>query len=597
MSNTVIQLKYSDATSVPSSLNTAEPAYSNVSNKLYIGQSDGSVVAIGGKYYTGLIDAATSANTASAIVKRGSDGGFSASYVNADLHGTADRATVLQNARNFGIDGDDVIATNIGFDGSGSVLLQGNLKTTGVTAGVYGGSSAIPVFTVDTKGRITAASNTSISVPTTMTFAGDSGTGTLSLTGDTFTINGRDGLTSVAVDANNTVFLDVDNTVLRTTGNQTVTGDFAVTGNLTVTGTQTIVNTTTVQSGDSLIKLAANNTVGDVVDIGFYGSSNTGSSVQYHGLIREGSGGSNAGAFYLFKNLATDPTGNVISYAGLTKGTLYADLAGSTGLPVSTGISGLGTGVATFLATPTSANFASALTDETGSGSVVFSNTPTLVTPVLGAATGTSLNVSSGLVSQGAWGGTFSDGIVVDYATGQGRISVGSSDGIGFYAGGVATTPLMNLSSSGVITGATWQGSTVGVSYGGTGATSFTTGQSIVYDGSKLASRANVSQTVTGGLSTANTISSITFDAVTGGVTAYTGSAIAIAASQVTSGTLGVVRGGTGAASFTTKGVIVSDSSSTTGALSALTSSTEGHVLQINASGVPTFGYLNGGSF
>jgi len=52
----------------------------------------------------------------------------------------------------------------------------------------------------------------------------------------------------------------------------------------------------------------------------------------------------------------------------------------------------LGTGVATFLATPTSANLASAVSDETGSGSLVFATSPTLVTPTLGVATATSVN-------------------------------------------------------------------------------------------------------------------------------------------------------------------------------------------------------------
>jgi len=56
-------------------------------------------------------------------------------------------------------------------------------------------------------------------------------------------------------------------------------------------------------------------------------------------------------------------------------------LTNATSLPVSTGIDGLGSGVATFLATPSSANLASALTDETGSGAVVFGTTPTLTTP------------------------------------------------------------------------------------------------------------------------------------------------------------------------------------------------------------------------
>ena len=59
-------------------------------------------------------------------------------------------------------------------------------------------------------------------------------------------------------------------------------------------------------------------------------------------------------------------------------------LTNGTGLPISTGVSGLGTNVATFLATPTSANLAAALTDETGTGANVFATSPTLVTPILG---------------------------------------------------------------------------------------------------------------------------------------------------------------------------------------------------------------------
>jgi hypothetical protein len=69
-----------------------------------------------------------------------------------------------------------------------------------------------------------------------------------------------------------------------------------------------------------------------------------------------------------------------------------------TGLPVSTGISGLGTGVATFLATPSSANLASALTDESGSSTVAFTNSPTFVTPTLGAAAATSIAFADALV-------------------------------------------------------------------------------------------------------------------------------------------------------------------------------------------------------
>ena len=60
-------------------------------------------------------------------------------------------------------------------------------------------------------------------------------------------------------------------------------------------------------------------------------------------------------------------------------------------------ISGFGTGVATFLATPSSANLISAITDETGTGSLVFATSPTLVTPTLGAASATTIGFADSL--------------------------------------------------------------------------------------------------------------------------------------------------------------------------------------------------------
>ena len=67
-------------------------------------------------------------------------------------------------------------------------------------------------------------------------------------------------------------------------------------------------------------------------------------------------------------------------------------LTNCTNLPVSTGISGLAAGVATFLANPSSANLSTAITDETGTGVLVFDTSPTLVTPDIGVATATSIN-------------------------------------------------------------------------------------------------------------------------------------------------------------------------------------------------------------
>ena len=86
-----------------------------------------------------------------------------------------------------------------------------------------------------------------------------------------------------------------------------------------------------------------------------------------------------------------------------------------TGSVVSCPTCGTGSGNAStsnplsqFAAT-TSAQLAGVLSDETGTGAAVFANTPTLVTPVLGAATGTSLSLSgNGAASTpvSTWSGT-----------------------------------------------------------------------------------------------------------------------------------------------------------------------------------------------
>ena len=63
--------------------------------------------------------------------------------------------------------------------------------------------------------------------------------------------------------------------------------------------------------------------------------------------------------------------------------------------PALGSITGFGTGVATFLATPTSANLAAAVSDETGSGALVFATSPTFVTPALGTpASGVVTNLT-----------------------------------------------------------------------------------------------------------------------------------------------------------------------------------------------------------
>jgi hypothetical protein len=66
-------------------------------------------------------------------------------------------------------------------------------------------------------------------------------------------------------------------------------------------------------------------------------------------------------------------------------------LTNATGLPIATGVSGLGTGVSTFLATPSSANLRAALTDEVGTGAAYF------VGGALGTPASATLTSATGL--------------------------------------------------------------------------------------------------------------------------------------------------------------------------------------------------------
>ncbi len=535
MANTTIQLKWSELTSSPPSLNVAEPAYSNTSNKLFIGLSGNQVVAIGGKYYTDLVDAATNNNTASTIVKRDASGNFAAGTITAALSGNATTATTLATPRNIVLAGDATGSAS--FNGSADATITVDLSDTGVTAGSYGSTTQIPTFTVDAEGRLTAAAVATIS--TTLNIAGDTGTDGVSLGTDTLTVVGGAGITSAVT--NNTLTLDVDNTVVRTTGG-TIAGDLAVTGNLIVSGNQIVQDVETVRVEDSLIQLSANNAA-DALDIGIFGSY-VSTGTKYTAFFRDATDGQ----YKLVTGGTEQPAaGNTVNLATFTRATLDSNLTGGTvsGLASAIGVGDGGTGVGTFTA-----------------GRIVVGNGTGALQSL--ANTGTA--------------GTYGSASVVPVLTtdAYGRVS------------SVTNTAINNLDTNVLTAGI------LPIVRGGTNNTTFTASQMLVFNGTGIVSTANTGTAGTYG--SASIVPVVTTDAY-GRVSVVTDTVIAIGTSQVTSGTLGVVRGGTGAASFTTKGVIISDAASSTGALSALASITEGHVLQINASGVPSFAHLNGGSF
>ena len=364
-------------TTAPSNLKTGELAYSYVAgtqanngDRLYVGtgtESGGvasSVDIIGGKYFTGLLDHAHGTTTASsalivdsnkhvtelnigslALESSGGSGQVVTSiqtsmpgsptnsqlitasaiktYVDAqvtaqDLDFQGDNGGALSidlDSETLTISGDTGITTT----GSGNTI-EIDLDDTAVTPGSYGSTTAIPTFTVDQQGRLTAAST--VNVATQLTVDADSGTQNVDLLSEDLQILGTSNeietaVSQVGTDVKVVVGLPNDVTIGNdlnitndlaiatdkftvdgATGNTVVDGNLTVrgatinlgndssdsvviSGNLTVQGTTTTVESTTITLDDPVIALADNTTsnTSDGLDRGVRFKWGTGSAV------------------------------------------------------------------------------------------------------------------------------------------------------------------------------------------------------------------------------------------------------------------------------------------------------------------------------
>lgn len=558
ISNTSILIKRSLTTGRPTTLQAGEFAYSYASNTLFMGTPAGNgVVNVGGQYYTSTLDAATQSNTASTLVKRDSNGAFF-----GRMYGLANSAITLDVTRNFSITGSDITASTQTFNGSSDVVLNAYLNTVpGLSAGYYGGStpssSTIPVLQVAANGRIMAIANTTV----TSSFDISNGTTTTQVqSGNTFYHIGTQGIvTSIS---QNTVTFSTDSSVVRSNtsglGTQLIYTDVAITGNLIVTGNTQSIDVQSLNIADPLIYLASNNYYSDIVDIGFAANYFDGADERHTGLVRRAS----TPDYYLFYNYLEelsannhiDPNDASFKYA-----TLHANLTSSNitssqiststfvngnivGLTSDLDVSDGGTGVSSF-----------------NSGQVILGGGGS--EPLKQLANVSSINT------------TISANSTVNNLTTDvwGRV--------------------LNYTTQAI------SGLTVG--QGGTGQSSFSTGQILVgagTDGLKTLANTNTA----GSYGSASYVPIITTD-VWGRVSSVSNTAIELDTSRIITGTLGVPRGGTGFSTATNKGIIYGNGTGSlqvTAAADSADQTWSNQILTVNNSGIPVWSTsMDGGQF
>ena len=242
-------------------------------------------------------------------------------------------------------------------------------------------------------------------------------------------------------------------------------GNLTVSGNLIVSGTTTTVSSTTIEVNDPLLFLAQNNTSSDAVDIGFFGTYDTGGTDKFAGLFRD----ANDGKFRLFKDSTDEPSTTVNTGAtGYAVATLVANVEGAVTGNVTGDVTG-NADTATALATARNIGGVSfdgtanitpdeiTVADES-SDTTCFMLFATAATGAIQPKTGTNVTFNSGTGLLTATG--FSGNLTGTLQTAaQGNItSVGALDGGSITSGfGAIDTGSSTITTTGAVSGGSFK--------------------------------------------------------------------------------------------------------------------------------------------